>query len=651
MQAALEALPSIVAGSLQVSRACGRLGSNDATQGCRWVVTFTQPLRSPSDVLLAAAPVAALTTLTGNRARVLVDVLTAARPATMVAGFPRRVIVRPGPTNPSVSVALGRGLYAATAGQLAQFVVQLKDTHGNDREDADARDLVRVTVFPAGARSRGTTAASTPETSYLVRGNVSYASNGRYNVTYRPVKSGTHTVSIVVQTTVEMHQVSTAFGQLRDRGGTFALRFQGATTDALAWNAEAADVQQALLSLPSLQGSATTGITPRISVTRQTNVATSGFDYWISYDALPSDVELSLLGVVNNLYGANGRATITAQVVTRQQLQHIKTSSNLGTPIVNEVQVVRVSTTGTALSGGTFSLGFDGLVTTPIAWNANDAALQSALEALPSIGTGGVIVSKPAAPLDAFGSNEWTVTFVGAASVGAPQVEFWSSNRFTRNRVTTNERLVGDLPALEVVSSSVVGGTNPRVVVLAGKTTTSPGGVACVDGIAPFSTLVAHGAIAPERCTAVDTPTPFWPGSLQSVGLQGLHSGTFHSKTSFVIETRDANGNLLDGTGYLSGPLGRRRPARRGADRRDQDPGRGARRCAAGHVLTVVWRPKDGAAAVQRRYQRRRGRARAPRVARRRHGLDQRRHDARDTRHRDRDQDLGRAADRRGPAH
>ncbi|KAJ0394096.1 hypothetical protein P43SY_010109 [Pythium insidiosum] len=553
MQAAIETLPGIAPGSLQVTRTCGRSGSNDATQGCRWVVTFTQALATLSDVLLA--PVAGTSlTLTGNGARVLVDELTVGRPATMVAGFPRRIFVRPGPTNPSVSVALGRGLYGATAGQLAHFVVQLKDTHGNDREDVDARDLVRVQVFPAAARSRGTTAASTPETSYLVKGNVSYVGNGRYNVTYEPVKSGLHTVSIVVQTTAELHQVSTTFGQLRDRGGTFALRFRGATTDPLAWNAGADDVQQALLALPSLQGPS--GTAPTLTVTRQANVATSGFDYWVSYDALPSGVELELLGVVNNLYGANGRATITAQVVTRQQAQHIKTSANLGTPIVNEVQVVRISTSGTALTGGTFVLGFDGLATTPIAWNADAATLQSALEALPSIGAGGVQVSKPAAPLDALGSNEWTVSFVGAASAGTPQVEFWSSNRYTRDRVTTNERLVGDLPALDVVSSAVVGGTTPRVVVLAGRLTTSPGGVACVDGIAPFSTLVAHGAIVPERCTAVDTPTPFWPGSVQSVGLEGLHRGTFHSKTSFVIETRDVNGNLLDGTGYLTGALG-----------------------------------------------------------------------------------------------
>lgn len=60
-----------------------------------------------------------------------------------------------------------------------------------------------------------------------------------------------------------------------------------------------------------------------------------------------------------------------------------------GTTAVNEVQ----SLIATGGSAGTFRLVYDGEVTASIAYNANAAAVQTALEALPSIGTGGVTCS------------------------------------------------------------------------------------------------------------------------------------------------------------------------------------------------------------------------------------------------------------------
>lgn len=57
-------------------------------------------------------------------------------------------------------------------------------------------------------------------------------------------------------------------------------------------------------------------------------------------------------------------------------------------------------------TGGTFTLTFDGQTTAAIAYNASAAAVQSALEALSSIGVGNVSVT---------GSNggPYTVTFIG----------------------------------------------------------------------------------------------------------------------------------------------------------------------------------------------------------------------------------------------
>jgi hypothetical protein len=62
-------------------------------------------------------------------------------------------------------------------------------------------------------------------------------------------------------------------------------------------------------------------------------------------------------------------------------------------------------------TGGTFTLNFGGETTTPIAFNASAAAVQSALEALPSIGSGNVSVS--GGPGDQAGDNPYTIVFIG----------------------------------------------------------------------------------------------------------------------------------------------------------------------------------------------------------------------------------------------
>lgn len=70
---------------------------------------------------------------------------------------------------------------------------------------------------------------------------------------------------------------------------------------------------------------------------------------------------------------------------------------------VNEVQTITITGTPT---GGTFTLVYDGEYTTAIAYNASAATVQAALEALPSIGTGGVVCGGGALPGTAV-----TVTF------------------------------------------------------------------------------------------------------------------------------------------------------------------------------------------------------------------------------------------------
>lgn len=79
----------------------------------------------------------------------------------------------------------------------------------------------------------------------------------------------------------------------------------------------------------------------------------------------------------------------------------------------DEVQTITIGGTPT---GGTFRLRFDGLITGDIAWSATNATLianiDAALEALPNIGTGGVVT---AVGTMTAGIGTATVTFSGAA--------------------------------------------------------------------------------------------------------------------------------------------------------------------------------------------------------------------------------------------
>ncbi|RJO74172.1 hypothetical protein D5S18_18640 [Nocardia panacis] len=104
------------------------------------------------------------------------------------------------------------------------------------------------------------------------------------------------------------------------------------------------------------------------------------------------------------------------------------------TTTTNEVQTLTLG--GTAATGGTFTLSFAERTSAPIAYNATPAAVQSALAALPTIGTGNVAVSSvPSATTLSLGTTSttggtlaagtyfWKVTAVGAVeSTGSNEV-------------------------------------------------------------------------------------------------------------------------------------------------------------------------------------------------------------------------------------
>lgn len=81
---------------------------------------------------------------------------------------------------------------------------------------------------------------------------------------------------------------------------------------------------------------------------------------------------------------------------------------------VNGTDEVQTLTIGGTPTGGTFRLEFQGFVTAPISWNATNATLianiDAALEALPSIGVGGVTTAVGSMTA---GIGTATITFTG----------------------------------------------------------------------------------------------------------------------------------------------------------------------------------------------------------------------------------------------
>lgn len=93
-----------------------------------------------------------------------------------------------------------------------------------------------------------------------------------------------------------------------------------------------------------------------------------------------------------------------------------------GTNQINGVSSVQtVSLTGTP-TGGTFTLTFRGQTTSTIAYNANAGTVQTALQALSSIGSGNATVT---------GTGPWVVTFAGDLALQAVELLIGSGSGLT----------------------------------------------------------------------------------------------------------------------------------------------------------------------------------------------------------------------------
>lgn len=141
-------------------------------------------------------------------------------------------------------------------------------------------------------------------------------------------------------------------------GGTFTLSYSGQTTSTIAYNASAATTQAALEALSNIEVG---------------DVSCSGGPF-------PAAVTVSFTGA---LAAANiALMTIDTASLTNTAPAVTAVTATAGSPSQNEIQTV---TLYGSPSGGTFTMTLGGLTTAPIAYNANAATVEAALELLDSI--------------------------------------------------------------------------------------------------------------------------------------------------------------------------------------------------------------------------------------------------------------------------
>lgn len=272
-------------------------------------------------------------------------------------------------------------------------------------------------------------------------------------------------------------------------------KFQERATDRLL-NREQARAEQALWTgdlgnFPNLASSAT-DITPGGSAVSAV-VAVGLLEQYIA-------TNYGSLGVIH-MSKAAATAALSMRVIFEKNGELV---TGLGTPVIagagypgtglNTNEVQRITTTG-APTGGTFTLTFDGQTTAAIAYNANAAAVQSALEALSNIDPGDITVTGgplPGTPVD--------VTFIG--------------------------QYKGDNVPQMTATSSYTGGTAPTTTV----TTTTQGGVGTA-AAAGEQWVYASPAIKGYRSEVFTSSDR--PGDLLDKGFNNMHA---IAERSYLLE-------------------------------------------------------------------------------------------------------------------
>eukprot|EP00804_Cyclotella_cryptica_P021433 CCRYP_005783-RA/>CCRYP_005783-RA protein AED:0.00 eAED:0.00 QI:831/1/1/1/1/1/3/2372/6166 len=343
---------------------------------CSWDITFTSDLGDISLLLPTKDQ------LIGDGAEVMVEEITKGKPSTSITGFPHTIDVLPGETSPLLSTAYGTGLVKATAGKESSFIIQPKDSFGNDRLALQSSNLFAVHIYPEECDDH--------ESYPSIEGNVTRNQSGAYTVKYTPFKSGFHTVAVVMSISAEKQMITTGYNT-KARGGTFTIMLNKKPSLAIPWDANEEHLE-AILDLSF-------GSTSSFSVEKQSR-GLFNFKYLLSFKTALGDVP-ELVVDTSNLIGNAEDWDVTTLVDGK--FSHIKISDQ-----EREVQRITLKVVDAlSIDGAAFSLIFMGRRTEPIPWDTDSGVLKTKLQKLATIGD--IFVSSV---VDAsMGSRTWLITF------------------------------------------------------------------------------------------------------------------------------------------------------------------------------------------------------------------------------------------------
>lgn len=201
----------------------------------------------------------------------------------------------------------------------------------------------------------------------------------------RPNSVSTVTVATTTEGVAAVNEVQSI--AVDATAGQWRATFNAQTTGDLAFDITAAALQTALEALSSI------GV-GNVTVSGGPGNAGATNPYVVTFVGTLGGANQPQMTTSNGTTALSGGAA-TATVTTTTQ----------GVAPVNEVKTVTI---GNKPSGGTFTLSLDGQTTSGIAFNATAATVDSALEALSTIGAGNVSVTGGPGP-----DTPYTVTFVG----------------------------------------------------------------------------------------------------------------------------------------------------------------------------------------------------------------------------------------------
>jgi len=328
-----------------------------------------------------------------------------------------------------------------------------------------------------------------------------------YAVTGRTAGAGTNEVQVV---------------EIDDgvSGGTFTLTFSGQTTSALAYNASAAVVEDALEALSTIGAG---------------NVSVSGASpkWTVTFVGTKAGTDVALMT-------GNGASLTGGELTDVDVVETVQ-----GVAAVNEVQTIDRG----GATGGTFILHFGGDSTNAIAYDASAATVELELEALDSIPQGEATVAAGA-------GDDLTVTFSGSlGGVNQPMITVTDSTTGGTG-VTVAETTPGVAVVYEKqtisINPSLTGGS--FTLTWSGNTTV-PLPYNC-NAATMQSALNAAPVSANVTVTGGPGPVTDWVVTFNTGGNKSAITGTGTNltggATTTVVITETVKGVTGTGTSYIT---------------------------------------------------------------------------------------------------